>query len=193
MYYGYVRNIRTKRTEDFLTADEQADTIRKMYPRCRVYEEIESSDPGEWPVLSGILSKLKKKDTLVVCDLVYFPLGLKDQGELIQFVFDRSAELHVLSYKILINDTYGKAFLSAVKKCAEIETNNRIERSIAGKEKASQKKDYHDGRPAKYSDNDISNAMRLLNGHSLQEVYEITGISKSTLSRAVRKNKREQE
>ena len=44
--------------------------------------------------------------------------------------------------------------------------------------------DYKEGRPRKYTDNDLANAVFLLSFHSYREVIAMTGISKSTLVRA---------
>ena len=67
---------------------------------------------------------------------------------------------------------------------AELERNMIVERTQTGKELAKQRPDYKEGRPKKYTDEDLTNAVFLLTFHSYREVISITGISKSTLVRA---------
>ena len=49
--------------------------------------------------------------------------------------------------------------------------------------------DFHEGRPRKYTEKQLAHALELLTDHSYTQVESMTGISKSTLIRAVRKNK----
>lgn len=67
---------------------------------------------------------------------------------------------------------------------AELERNMIVERTQTGKELARLRCDYKEGRPKKYTDEDLINAVYLLSFHSYREVVTITGISKSTLVRA---------
>ena len=46
------------------------------------------------------------------------------------------------------------------------------------------RKDFKEGRPKKYSDEELEIAVELLSHHSYSEVVNITGISKSTIVRA---------
>lgn len=52
---------------------------------------------------------------------------------------------------------------------------------------AKQRPDFREGRPKKYSQQQIDLAMRLLEKHSYTEVEKMTGISKSTLTRYKKK------
>ena len=59
-----------------------------------------------------------------------------------------------------------------------------IERTQTGKELAKQNPDFKDGRPRKYTDDELIEAVLLLEDFSYKQVVELTGISKSTLIRA---------
>ena len=59
----------------------------------------------------------------------------------------------------------------------------------AGKERAKAKKGYQEGRPKKYTEQELKEAMKLLTMHSYKEVERMTGISKSTLIRYNRKTR----
>ena len=59
-----------------------------------------------------------------------------------------------------------------------------VERTQTGKEIARLKDDYKEGRPKKFTDDQLYEAVLLLSSHSYREVISITGISKSSLVRA---------
>jgi hypothetical protein len=59
-----------------------------------------------------------------------------------------------------------------------------------GKKRAKQRPDFREGRPPKFSEEQIKYALSLVDkGLSYKQVSEITGMSKSTLIRAKRKSK----
>lgn len=62
-----------------------------------------------------------------------------------------------------------------------------IERTQGGKAIAKQKSGFREGRPKKFNSKKINHAMELLEVYSYRQVEEMTGISKSTLVRAKRK------
>lgn len=69
---------------------------------------------------------------------------------------------------------------------AQFERDLIIERTQEGKVIARQRKDYHEGRPPKFSRQQIEHALELLEDHSYSQVEKMTGISKSTLVRKKR-------
>ena len=62
-----------------------------------------------------------------------------------------------------------------------------MERTQEGKAIAKQRPGFKEGRPKKYSKQQLSLAMQLLEENSYTEVEKMTGISKSTLTRYKRK------
>ena len=80
----------------------------------------------------------------------------------------------------------GRFFLTTMLAVAELERNMIIERTQTGKELARQNPDFKDGRPKKYSDDELIEAVLLLDEFSYSQVVNLTGISKSTLIRAKR-------
>lgn len=67
--------------------------------------------------------------------------------------------------------------------------NMIVERTKEGKAIARQNPDFREGRPHKYNRTQINHAMELLENYSYKQVEQMTGISKSTLIRAKRKEK----
>ncbi|OOB74920.1 resolvase, partial [Clostridium haemolyticum] len=72
---------------------------------------------------------------------------------------------------------------------AEMERNTIIERTQAGKAIAKTKPGFKEGRPKKYTKEQIDHALSLLKSNSYSYVSRVTGISKSTLIRSVSKRK----
>lgn len=67
---------------------------------------------------------------------------------------------------------------------AEFERDMIVERTQEGKAIAKQREDFTEGRPKKFSQQQIAHALELLESHSYKQVEQMTGISKSTLIRA---------
>lgn len=63
-----------------------------------------------------------------------------------------------------------------------------VERTQEGKSIAKQRADFREGRPQKYSDKKLGEAVRLLDRMSYKEVVELTGISRATLARAKKRS-----
>ena len=59
-----------------------------------------------------------------------------------------------------------------------------MERTREGKRVAREKDGYREGRPKKYSKEQMKHALALLKDHSYNQVKEMTGISRATLVRA---------
>ena len=66
-----------------------------------------------------------------------------------------------------------------------------VERTQEGKAIARQRDDFREGRPKVYGKAQINHALELLETKTYKQVEELTGISKSTLIRAKRKQKAE--
>lgn len=71
---------------------------------------------------------------------------------------------------------------------AEFERDMIVERTQEGKTIARQNSNFRDGRPRIYSKEQIDHAIKLKETHTYRQVEELTGISKSTLIRARRRN-----
>ena len=81
----------------------------------------------------------------------------------------------------------GNFFVSTLLAVAELERSMIAERTQAGKEIAKSKPGFKDGRPPKFTEYQIENAVSLLEDFSYNQVSAKTGISVPTLVRAKRK------
>lgn len=83
----------------------------------------------------------------------------------------------------------GRFFLQTLLAVAEMERNLIVERTQEGKTLAKQREDFREGRPSKYTKQQVQHALELLETHTYKEVEAMTGITKRTLIR--RKNELE--
>ena len=87
------------------------------------------------------------------------------------------------------NTPTGRLIFNIMSTFAEFERDMIVERTQEGKAIAKQRDDFREGRPNKYSKKQIEHALKLLESNSYKQVESLTGISKSTLIRAKRKQK----
>ena len=99
-------------------------------------------------------------------------------------LIDRGLRVHILNIGIMDNTPSSKLIKNVFFAFAEFERDMIIERTASGKEIAKLKPDFREGRPKKFSKQQIELALELLLNHSYKEVEQMTGISKSTLIRA---------
>ena len=83
----------------------------------------------------------------------------------------------------------GRFFLTTLLAVAEMERSTILERTQAGKEIARTRNGYKEGRPKKFTKEQLDHAIELLKVNSYKQVEKMTKISESTLVREVRKRK----
>jgi len=180
MKYGYAR-ISTSGQN----LDSQIQTLQKE--NCdEIFSEKFTGTKSGRPKFQQLLGKLNSGDTLVVTKLDRLARNTLEGIEIVESLFNKDVKVHVLNVGLLENTTMGRFFVQTMLAVAEMERNMIVERTAEGKAIAKQNEDYREGRPKKYSKKQIEHALKLLEGHSYKQVYEMTGISKSTLIRARR-------
>lgn len=99
-------------------------------------------------------------------------------------LFDRGVKVHILNMGLIENTLTGNLILTVMLAFAEYERGMIAERTQTGKIAARQNPNFKDGRPKKFSQEQIELALGLLkDGKTYREVEGMTGISKSTLVR----------
>lgn len=185
MIYGYTR-VSTKKQLDGYGLDVQKKEILEKYPNAIIYEEQYTGAKLDRPVFTNLLSTLKENDILVVSRLDRFARNTVEGIKVVEELFKRKISIHILNVGLLEDTPMGRFFLTTMLAVAELERNMIIERTQTGKELARQNPDFKDGRPRKYSDDELIEAVLLLDEFSYSQVVNLTGISKSTLIRAKR-------
>ena len=136
------------------------------------------------PCFTELLGSLKTGDTLVVCKLDRFARTAIEGVQTIRELFERGVRVHVLNMGMVENTLTGNLILTVLLAFAEFERSQIIERTQAGKIVARQDPNFRDGRPKKYTNQQLQLALELLeSGKTYKQIKTLTGISKSTLIR----------
>lgn len=136
------------------------------------------------PNSKKLLEKLKEGDTLVVCKLDRFARTAIEGVQTVRELFDRGIRVHILNMGLIENTLTGNLILTVMLAFAEYERGMIVERTQTGKAVAKQDPNFKDGRPKKYSPDQLSLGLMLLEqGKTYRQVTAMTGISKSTLIR----------
>lgn len=183
MIYGYTR-VSTRKQLDGYGLDVQKKEILEKYSDAKIYEEQYTGAKVDRPVFVKLLAELKENDILVVSRLDRFARNTIEGIRVVEDLFERGVAIHILNIGLLEDTPMGRFFLTTMLAVAELERNMIIERTQTGKELAKQNPDFKDGRPRKYTDDELIEAVLLLEDFSYKQVVELTGISKSTLIRA---------
>lgn len=155
----------------------------------RIYSEKFTGTTKERPEFKRLLDKLQSGDTLITAKLDRFARSTIDALTIIQELFDRGVRINVLNMGIVEDTTNGRLMLTIFSAFAQFERDMIVERTQEGKAIARQKDGFKEGRPKSYTEKQLNHAIELLNTNSYNEVAAITGISKSTLIREVRRRK----
>lgn len=183
MIYGYTR-VSTKKQLVGYGLEVQKKEILSKYPNAFIIEEQFTGTKVDRPVFNDLLNNLKVNDILVVSKLDRFARNTVEGIKVVELLFKKKVAIHILNIGLLEDTPMGRFFLTTMLAVAELERNMIVERTQTGKELARLKDDYKEGRPKKFTDEQLVDAVLLLSTHSYKEVINITGISKSTLVRA---------
>lgn len=188
MIYGYAR-VSTKGQLENNSLEQQKQEILLKYDQAEIYQEAYTGTSTDRPVFNKLIDQMQPNDTLVVSKLDRLARNTVEGIQIVEKLFERNIAVHVLNVGLLENTTMGKFFLTTLLAVAEMERNTIIERTQTGKAIAKTKAGFKEGRPNKYTQEQLNHAMGLLERHSYKKVEQMTKISKSTLIREKRKRK----
>ncbi|TKH06157.1 recombinase family protein [Peribacillus simplex] len=143
-----------------------------------------------------LLETVEEGDTVVVTKLDRFARSTKDALSTIELLNQKNVSLVVLNMggdKVDTSTAIGKLMITVLSGIAEFEADMIKERQLEGIELAKQRGVYK-GRPSKYTDKHkgLHHALELFNNRvtnklTVNEISDITKISRATLYRAVKK------
>ncbi len=189
MIYGYARVSTLTQEKNGNSLEEQVSALTS-YGCQEIVQEAYSGKTMERPAFTALLAKLTAQDTLVVTKLDRFARTAIEGVQTVRSLFDRGVRVHILNMGLVENTLTGNLILTVMLAFAEYERGTIIERTQLGKSVARLNPDFKDGRPRKFTDQQIALALDLLDsGKSYGQVQKMTGISKSTLLRARRYRK----
>ncbi|MCM3572504.1 recombinase family protein [Mesobacillus subterraneus] len=181
MKFGYAR-------VSTIGQDLQAQTEALQREGCeKIYSEKFTGTKADRPEFQAVLNALKAGDTLVVTKLDRFARSTSEALTIVKQLFERSVKVHVLNMGLIENTPTGRLIFTIMSGFAEFERDLIVERTQEGKAIAKQREDFREGRPPKFTKRQITHALTLLDNYSYKQVEDMTGISKSTLIRAKRK------
>ncbi|HEY5588150.1 MAG TPA: recombinase family protein [Candidatus Paceibacterota bacterium] len=189
MIIGYARVSTKGQLKEGHSIEVQTRDILDRYDGAEIRVEQYTGTTIDRPIFNKLINDLKQGDTLVVTKLDRLARNTVEGISIVQDLFIRGIAVHVINIGLLENTSMGKFFLTTLLAVAEMERNTIIERTQTGKAIAKTKEGFKEGRPKTYTPKQINNAIEMLKNNSYTEVAEITGISKSTLIREVRKRK----
>lgn len=181
MKYGYAR-VSTRHQ------DLEGQMRQLEEEHCdRIYFEKITGTKNDRPEFQNLLQEIQTGDTLVVTKLDRFARSTQNALNTIKFLFEKGVKINVLNLGVIENTSTGRLIFTIFSAFADFERDLIVERTQEGKEIAKQRPGFREGRPKKFSQQQINLAMSLLEKHSYTEVEKMTGISKSTLTRYKRK------
>ena len=189
MIYGYTRVSTTGQATNGNSLEEQEQALREQGCDEIVVEQY-TGTKTERPKFSELLEKLQRGDTLKVTKLDRFARNTEDGGRVIKELLSKGVKVHILNMGVIDDSPVGKVIYHVFLTFAEFERDMIVERTQAGKAVARTKAGFKEGRPEVYSKEQKSLAVNLLlQGNSYTKVSAMTGLSKSTLTRAMREYK----
>ena len=183
MIYGYARVSTTTQGRDGNSLEDQVSALEK-YGCQEIVKEAFTGKSMERPAFSALFQKLETGDTLVVTKLDRFARTAIDGVSTVRELFERGVRVHILNMGLVENTLTGNLILTVMLAFAEYERGMIVERTQAGKAVAKQDPNFKDGRPKKFTPEQIQLALSLLEqGKTYRQITTMTGISKSTLIR----------
>lgn len=180
MVYGYAR----VSTAD-QNLDRQKDALQKYGIDCLFCEKMSGTKKSR-PELDRMLSEIGDGDTIVVESLSRLGRSVKNLAELMEVFNNRNIRLISLKETIDTTSSTGRLLFTILSSLAQFERDVLVERTKEGLV-AARARGRLGGRP-KSDESALNKAMALYNTkqYTLKEITDLTGISKSTLYRAIK-------
>ena len=186
MKFAYARVSTRKQSRDGNGLEEQIEKLKHAGYDELIVEQFSGSTTKR-PALDSLIQRLKSGDTLIVTKLDRFARSTAQGSALINDLLNRGVAVHILNMGLIDNTPTGKLITNILLAFAEYERDMIVERTQAGKEIARTKEGFRDGRPPIDPKRKAFAVDLILNQHlSYKKTSEVTGLSKSTLVRAVR-------
>ena len=184
MIYGYARVSTAGQSINGNSLEDQTKAL-EAYGCKEIVTEAFTGKTMDRPRFSALFQRLQPGDTLVVCKLDRFARTAIEGVSTVRELFERGVRVHILNMGLIENTLTGNLILTVMLAFAEYERGMIVERTQTGKAAARQDPNFKDGRPKKFTPEQIELALSLLEqGKTYRQITAMTGISKSTLIRA---------
>lgn len=183
MIYGYAR-VSTKKQLEGNGLEVQEKALLAAGAE-KVVKEQYTGTTMQRPKLDALLESMAEGDTLMAAKLDRIARMAAEGASVINKLQERGIDVHILNIGILDNSTTGRLMMNVLLAFAEFERDMIVERTQVGREIARTHAGYREGRrPLPQARKDAAVAM-IRNGHSYKEACDATGLSRSTVLRAV--------
>ncbi len=183
MIYGYARVSTNGQEKNGNSLEAQENQLRAAGAE-KIYKDSFTGKSTDRPELKKLLKVLKEGDTLVITKLEKVARSIIQGSELITELLKREIKVNILNIGVMDNTPSSKLIRNIFFSFAEFERDMIIERTKEGKAIARTKEGFKEGRPPKYTKDQIETALKYLETHSYKETEKAFNISKSTLIRA---------
>lgn len=188
MKYGYIRVSTRGQAAEGNSLEAQREALKEAGAQ-KIFEDVMTGRVVDRLAFDEMLETVQRGDEIIVTKLDRFARSVGQASELITKLIDDGVIVNVLNVGKLDNSSTGTLMRNMLLSFAQFERDLIVERTQEGKTIARQKPGYHEGRPPKFSKQQIDHALELLEDHSYSQVEQMTGISKSTLVRKKREHK----
>ena len=183
MIYGYVRIL--KYHEDVYNLDTQKEWILKEYPDALIIEENRDAKNNEKQ--KTLLENMVPGDMIVCTKLSRFCSNLQEGLQLMEQLIEKGFSIHFLDMEIIDNTETGRFIIQQLYAHEECKRSLIKEQCEIGKEKARKNPAFKEGRPPKYTKEQLDEAVALRANHTFKQIVEMTGISENTIRRYKKK------
>lgn len=184
MIYGYARVSTVGQQEKGNSLQDQEEKLLAAGAQ-KVYCDAFTGKTMNRPEFMKLLAAVKPGDTLMCTKLDRFSRTATEGVQIIQELLKQGVTVDILNMGRVDDSSMGRLMVTMLLAFAEFERSQIIERTQAGR-KAAMEKGQQMGRPKKFNRDRIGYALALLAaGNTYKKVEAMTGISKSTLIRAV--------
>lgn len=185
MIYGYMRVSTVGQVKG--NSLEEQERILRQNGAMVLYQDAFTGTKTSRPNFNKLLAILKEGDTLIITKLDRFARNTVEGINVVQHLLGRGVRVNILNMGTIDNTPTGKLILTVMLGFAEFERDMILQRTAEGKSIAKTKSGYLEGRPPKYTEEALVEAVMLLDSYTYRQVSEMTGISKSTLQRIKKK------
>lgn len=193
MIYGYAR-VSTKGQERNGNSLENQIELLKENGAAEIYADSFTGTKTDRPEFKKLLTVLKEGDTLIVTKLDRFARSMMQGSELVTELLEKGIKVNILNIGVMDNTPASKLIRNIFFSFAEFERDMIIERTQEGKAIAKLKPGFKEGRPKKYTKEQLDNALSMLTVcgglYSYKEVERLLNISVSTLIREYKRRER---
>ena len=183
MIFGYARVSTKSQARDGNSLEAQKEELLSAGAE-KIYVDTFTGTKMDRPEFVRMKNQLRKGDTVIITKLDRLARSVSQASGLITEMIDDGVTINVINLGILSNDSVNTLMRNILLSFAQFERDMIIQRTQEGKALAKlNNPDFREGRPRKWDDEQLDNAMSLLKDHSYSQVTKYTGISKSTLIR----------